>query len=627
MNGSDEAVFEFHGFRLDRAKRLLNDPDGNPIKLLPKAFDILVFLVDNRERVVTKDDLFSVIWPDAIVEENNLTQNISSLRKAFGEKPYENRFISTVPGRGYRFVAPVSTENVGSVERHREEFSEQTRAVDDTGPAKRRSSWLSMGLISGIALIALAAITYFYYRVPLVSPDLKTLAILPLKPITLENRDEALEMGITDSLISKLGGAGELRVLPLAAVRRFASVDQDPISAGRQLNVDAVLDGGVQISNGRVRISAQLFRVSDGHQLWSGQFDEDLKGIFAVQDSLSQRVAAALARPLGNRPQKTYTTNAAAYQLFMRGKYHAYKLVLPEVQKGIDYYEQAIAADPNYALAYVELANAYRAMVLTSGASPMEMFPKSKAAAAKAVELDNTLAEAWTALAFNEFWFDWDWKASEEHFKRALDLDPTSAQTHAFYAHLLSNVDRHNEALSEIRKARELEPILLLYAAFEGQILCFAGQTDSSTMVLKSVIEMDPSFWLGHLFLTRNYIQKRMWPEALESAEKAKQISNGNVEAVGTIGFILGMSGDIAGARSALADLQLRSKDGYVSAYSMAEAYLGIGDKPAALDQLEKAVEQKDPLIVFLSVEPRWEGLRNEPRFIELLRLLKLENK
>jgi DNA-binding winged helix-turn-helix (wHTH) protein/TolB-like protein/Flp pilus assembly protein TadD len=621
MNEPLDPIYEFNGFRLEPGKRVLSDPEGNALKLLPKAFDILVFLVENRERVVTKEDLFAKIWADTIVEENNLTQNISGLRRAFGEKPSENRFISTVPGKGYRFVAPVT------IDRPREMLSTPVPSAEAmSGPTARSAATTRWSVIafSVLVIVSLTGAGYWYLRKNADASNLSSLAILPLKPITNENRDEALEMGVTDALISKLGTAEELRVLPMAAVRRFASPEQDPLSAGRQLNVDAVLDGGIQISSGRVRLSAKLLRVSDGRQLWSGQFDEELNDIFSVQDSISQRVAAALAKPLGERSQARETRNAEAYQLFMRGRYHSNKLILPEVQKGIGYYQQAVSLDPGFALAYVEMANAYRAMVLTNDASPREMMPRSKAAAARAVELDDGLAEAWTALAFNEFWYDWDWRSSEEHFKRALDLDADSAQVHAFYAHMLSNTGRHDEAKREIRRAREIDPINPVYAAIEGQILSFAGQVDDSDLVLRSVIDLDPNFWLAHLFLAKNFIIKNKWSEALASAQSAEQITNGNSEAAGSEAFILGKLGHLEKARSVIGELETRSRERHVSAYSIALGYLGIGDKRTTLELLQKAVDEKEPLVVFLKVDPRWNELHAEPRFADLLRHLNL---
>jgi DNA-binding winged helix-turn-helix (wHTH) protein/TolB-like protein/Flp pilus assembly protein TadD len=612
MNKGERSIFEFEGYRLDVAKRELLGPIGMPIKLMPKAFDILAFLAQNNDRVVSKDELLTELWPDTVVEENNLTQNISALRRAFGEKPQENRFISTVPGRGYRFVATVRKVGLESVE-----DTETVAANAQKKPSGFRRWWLLF------AAIPLAALFLNFLLWPSGSGDkVRTLAVLPFKPITAENGDEALEMGMADSLITKLAAGSEVRVLPLAAVRGFNSQEIDPQTVGRRTGVDAVLDGSMQVTNQRLRVSAKLTRVADGRQLWSGQFEEDLRDIFSVQDSISQRVANALAVTLSNKRPTQGTSNPAAYELFMRGKYHAYKLVRNEVQQGISYYEQAISLDPNYALAYVELANAYRAMVLTNDASPIEMMPRAKAAASRSVELDPNLAEGWTSLGFSNFWYDWDWTAAESNFKRALDVDPNSSLAHANYAHLLSNTGRHDEATREIRRAREIDPMNPLFSAMEGQILFFAGREQDSSVVLRSLIDLDPNFWLAHLFISRNYISKGMFEQALASANKAIEITHGNAEATGTAGYILAKTGRQKEAREILNEFEKREDKPFIS-YAKAQVYLGLGDRTRALELLEQAFQQREPLMVFLNVEPKWNELRSDPRFIDLRKRLK----
>ena len=613
MISTEKTTLEFEGYRLEVPKRILLDPAGDTVKLMPKAFDILAFLAQNNDRVVSKDELMSAMWPDTIVEENNLTQNISSLRRAFGEKPHENRFIATIPGRGYRFVADVKhVEMEGSLMPERSDLQ--------TEPIPGRISWVQplrrwWPVPAGIALLALLA--YFVFWPPQVGSKVRTLAVLPFRPIAVETRDEALELGMADSLITKLASGNDLRVLPLAAVRGLSSQEIDPQSLGLRMGVDAVLDGVMQNAGGRLRVSAKLIRVADGRQLWAGQFEEEERDIFAVQDSISQRVANALAVPLSGRNKSPNTADPEAYELFMRGKYHAYKLVRDEVQKGIAYYEQAISLDPNYALAYVELANAYRAMVLTNDAAPNEMMPRAKAAAAKAVELDGNLAEAWTSLASSSFWFDWDWQKAESNFKRALEIDPGSAQTHAFYGHLLSNIGRHSEAATEIRRAREIDPMNPVFSAMEGQILFFGGREQDSSVVLQSIIDLDPNFWLAHLFLCRNYISKGMLEKALASANRAKSIARGNAEATGTAAYILAKMGRTQEARQVLAELESR-KDQPFLAYATAQVHLALGDKEHAMDLLEQAYKQREPLMVFLKVEPKWNELRSESRFIDL---------
>lgn len=611
VNSGAEEIYEFEEFRLDAGKRLLLQDDGEPVPLMPKAFEILLYLVKKAGTVVEKDELMEAVWPDTSVEENNLTQNISSLRRVLGEKHRENRFIATVPGRGYKFVADVS--KVASVE---------TAGSGTNGPLAQKPGkklWI-LGIAVASMVIAAAAF-YLYYENSKTQPGRlgKSLAVLPFKPVTIDNRDEALEMGMADTLITKLSGNEELTVRPLAAVRRFSSPEQDPAEAGRQLGVESVLDGGVQISGGRVRVSAKLIRSVDGRQLWAESFDEPLGDIFSVQDSISQRVAAALRISLATLANRSFTNNVEAYQLFLRGRLHASRLILPELQKGISSYEQAIAVDPTYALAYAELSNAYRAMVLTNDAPPLQIMPKALAAATKAVELDKELPDAWTSLGSSEFWYRWDWDMAEKHFVKAIDIDPSSASAHAFYAHLLSNIGRHDEAIAKIRRARELDPLNFFANILEGQILCLAGRDDESLQILRSAVNVNPDFWLGHLFIARTYMNKGMWPEAIAAANKAREITGGNAEATGTVGYALGRSGDLAGAGKILSELEDLKNPRYIPAYAVAQVYLGMGDREKALEHLEKAYEGKETLMVFLDVEPRWNELRSEPRFKALI--------
>lgn len=619
-------IYAFENFRLDGAKRLLFDLEGRNVPLMPKAFDILIYLVSHNARVIGKDELMSAVWPDTVVEENNLTQNISAIRRILGEKHGENRFIATVPGRGYEFVAEVERLTNRPVESVKSKIENGRQPNKALVPAlqllRHKANRLWLLLFAIVIMVGLVSMSFLLWSRTSSKPEgrVKSLAVLPFKPITPESRDEALEIGMADTLIFKLSGGEELRVRPLAAVRRFGSLEQDPVEAGRQLGVEAVLDGGVQIAGGRVRVSTRLVRVGDGRQIWAGQFDEQLGDIFSVQDSISERVAAALRASLGSRSRKSYTDSVEAYQLYMRGNYHARRLTLPEVQKGISYYEQAIAVDPSYAIAYVELSNAYRSMVLTNDAPPSEMMPKARAAAIKAIELDDTLAEAWTALAFCEFWYDWDWAAAETHFRRALELDPKSAPTRAFYAHMLSNTGRHDEAIAEIRRARELDPVNLLINAIEGQVLFFAGREDESTKVLRATIDMEPNFWLSHLFISRNYLGKQAWAEAAGAASRAIETTGGNAEATATLAYALARSGRRMDAKRILIELERRANTGYVPAYALSQAHLALGDRKTALDLLERSFKQREPLMVFLKVEPKWYELRSDPRFIDLMK-------
>lgn len=617
----NHSTYVFEEFCLDTRKRLLFGPDGRPVSLMPKAFDILLYLLTNASRVVEKDELMSAIWPDTAVEENNLTQNISSIRKALGERHNENRFIATVPGKGYKFVAEIR-------ESDRAEKDDETQGLGSPSGSGVKPFAINKRIVvilaSVLVLSAVAYLAFEFWPAPVApAQNISSIAVLPFKPIALDKRDESLEMGMADTLILKLSGVETLKVRPFTAVRKFAAPDQDALSAGRELGVEAVLDGRLQTANDRIRATVQLIRVADGEQIWTGQFDEKFTDIFALQDSIAQRVATQLSVTLGRRSSKNYTQSVASYQLYMRGNLHARRLIKPEIEKAIDYYHKAIEADPSFALAYIELANAHRALVLTSDESPLEQMPRAKAAALKAVELDPELAQAWTSLAISDFWYDWDWPVSEARHRRALELDPGNAQVRLFYAHLLSNIGRHDEAVSEIRRAREIDPASLITNAIEGQILFFAGNYDAAEEALERTIDLEPRFWLAHLFMVRVYLATGRIDDAIASAKRASELSGGNAEATATAAYCMALAGRSGEAAKVLKELLERSKSRYVPRYAIAQVKLALGDKAAAIDELEKAYEGRESLMVFLKVEPKWEPLRSDPRFAAILERMK----
>jgi len=611
-------IYEFEGFSIDSSKRLVYDSEGVALSLMPKAFDLLLYLVTHPKRLIEKDELMTAVWPDTIVEENNLTQNISALRKVLGERHKENRFIATIPGRGYKFVAEVRTTGLNA----------EPSIEEGPSMAPSQPTGAPMFLMVGAALLILAAgsiAALLLWPKAKTSPaGISSIAVLPFKPIALEKRDESLEMGMADALILKLSDVETLKVRPFTAVRRFGAPDQDALVAGRELGADAVLDGRLQSVDDRIRVTVQLLRVHDGQQLWSGQFDERLTDIFALQDSIARKIASQLSITLGRRGTKKYTSSVDAYQLYMRGTLHSRRLIKPEVEKAIDYFNQAVEADPSFALAYVELANAHRALVLTGDESPLEEMPKAKAAAIKAVELDPEIAEAWGSLAGSDFWYDWDWPAAEAHHRKAIELEPGNASARLFYAHLLSNIGRHDEAISEVRRAREIEPASLIANAVEGQILFFAGQQSESEKVLKRTIDLDPNFWLPHLFLVRVYLADGRFDDAIAAAQRAAELSGGNAEAKASTAFSMARAGRKEEAAKILEELQERSKSRYVPRYAFAQIHLALGDKDAAVAALEKAYEGRESLMVFLRVEPKWDELRNDPRFGGLLQRMRL---
>jgi DNA-binding winged helix-turn-helix (wHTH) protein/TolB-like protein/tetratricopeptide (TPR) repeat protein len=652
-------IYEFGIFRIDAAKRLLIRGEDETVPLMPKAFETLLYLVEHHGKVNAKDELMSAIWADTSVEENNLTQNISILRRALGEKHGENRFIVTIPGRGYKFVAEVRKINAAQqseqtaaasgsnqvpnskfqvpnltefqVSDSKVQISKERNEAQKPETRDHTTNRYRFVALAVFIVLALSLIGFYLWRgkAKFDGEALKSIAILPFKPLVAENRNEALEMGMADTLINKISSSGEIIVRPLGSVRQYNALEQDSVLAGRELNVDSVFEGNIQTSGERVRISARLIRTADGKQLWTGNFDEKITDIFVMQDSISERVMAALTLELKGDEQKRltkhHTENVEAYQLYMKGSFHASKLVLPEAKKGVEYFQQAIAIDPNYALPYVGLSRAYLSFSLSGDIPADEAMPRAKAAALRAVELDETLADSHVAVGWTAFWYDWDWGEVEKRCQRALALDPNNAAAQFLYAHLNSNLGRHEEAIKMGRRARELDPLSLITNSAEGQFHFFAGRSDEALSRLQKTLELDPNFWHAHLVLSMVYTEKGAFAEAVAEADKAAKVSGGNSQAVATKGYGLAKSGKPAEARGVLTELQTSSTARYVAPYNIALIYNALGDTDAALGYLEKAFAEKNVLMVFLKVEPKWNNLRSDSRFISLLKRMRLE--
>lgn len=654
MPNAKKELYEFDKFRLDVAERLLSR-EGERVPLSEKAFDTLCALVRRGNHLVRKDELLNEVWADAIVEENNLDKNISLLRQVLGERTGKGKFIETVRGHGFRFVPEVreieveekgetpSRENgadpeslllgqlTGGTRAERlgvtksQITASSSQDEDRKLRPKNRLSNFRILLFATVALMVVASVTgmYFWRRSSL-DTTTKTIAILPFKSLVADKRDEALELGMAEALILKLSNGEEITVRPLSAIRRYESPEQDSVAAGRELGVDAVLEGSIQTLGDRIRVSARLFRVSDGKQLWASQFDEKSADIFALQDSISERVANALKIRLAKNERRHYTDNIEAYQLYTKGRYHALRLTRAETDKAIVYFQQAIELDRNYALPYLGLARAYVPMALTSGLPSWEVMPKAKQAALRAVEIDPSIAEGHATLGFISFWYDWDWQAAKKHYLRALDLDPKNAEAHFAYAHLLSNSGRQENALDEIRISRELDPLSLVTNAVEGHILFFAQRHDEAMDRLRKTIDLEPNFWLSHLFISRVYSEKGMHAEAVGEAKRAAELS-GNSQSDAYRSYALARWGKLSEARAVLDELLKLSTERYVPPYNIALAYNGLGDREKALEYLEKGFAEKDLRIVFLKVEPQWNNLRSEPRFLDLIKGMKLE--
>lgn len=622
MEGRQAQTLFFGKYRLDTHKRLLFKEDGAAVPLMPKSYATLEYLVSNAGRTVTKDELMEAVWGETAVEENNLNQCISAIRKSLEEKRGENRFIATIPGTGYEFVSEVtSTDPVPLKSAAASE--KESRGIFLSTPARR----LILILISASLITAALVLSAKYNAVG--SPGVKvppaSLAILPFKSLDENNSDEALELGMTDALISRLRQGLDLPVSPLSSVRRFRSAQTDPLAAGKELGVDTVLDGSVQTTADRIRVSVRLIRTDDGEQMWFASFDEDLGDIFAVQDSIAERVAAALEKRLKPDRKPRAPQNPEAYQQYLKGRYVSFRLTLPNVLKAIEYFERSISIDPGFVPAYAGLTDAYRGLVLTSDYPPRETMEKALSSAERAVELDPGSSEAQSSLAFIKFWYLWDWEGAELHLKKAVDADSSNVLAHAYYAHFLSNMGRHSEALAEIRRAKDLDPRNPLVNSIEGQIQFHTGELRIAAEHLKETIDLEGDMFLACLVMAKVRDEQGDHLKAAEYAKRAYELSGGNAESLARRGFALAKAGRWEEAAKIRKELEEMKNRKYVPPYALAIADLGLGDRQKALSDLEKAFEEKNAQMVFLKVEPKWGELRSEPRFRELLKKMRLE--
>lgn len=654
-DGRQAQIYQFGEFRLNAAKRLLLRETGEIIPLTPKIFDTLLYFVRNGGQVIDKDELMQAIWTDTIVEENNLNKNISVLRRGLGEKPGEHRYIVTVPGHGYKFVSevrrldssgqpavagglspaglPISDDKLQSDEKF--EGSNLKSEIDGNQirhppSAIQNRKWLIGLIIFGV--LGLSSIGFYLWRNSSESASvssIKTVAVLPFRPLVADNGDEVLEMGMADTLISRLGGSREIVVRPLSSVRKYRNLEQDAAQAGRELGVDSVLDGNIQRWGDKIRVNARLVKVADGTMLWTGTFDEKFTDIFVVQDAISRKVAAALVLRLSGdeqaRLEKRSTANPQAYEFYLRGRYHFFKITPPEVRKAIGYYQQAIEADPNYALALAGMADAYRTQAIAAHAPSKEVCPQAKRLAEQALEIDESLADAHIVLGWVGFLYDLDWENAERQLQRAIELAPNNSEGHRAYAHLLSSAGRHDEAIAESRKARELDPLTLITATLDAYFLLYAGRSDEAIARLDKTLELDPNFWAAHNALGRVLVVQGRYDEAIAAFAKAKELSGGSTEPVTQLGYALAKSGRRDKARATLEELKSFAAKDYLPTYFLAVIYNGLGEKEEALKYLEKSSGEREAQMTFLKIDTRWNNLRNEPRFIELMKQMKLQ--
>lgn len=629
--------YEFGSFRLDPLKRLLFDAD-NSVPLTPRVFDTLLVLVENRERVMEKDELMDLLWPDSHVEEANLALNISALRKVLGERPSEHRYIVTIPGRGYRFVAPVREIPTNEVkELDQVPANHDQQLIPDATPAhslernvsRRRPMLLALGVLVCVVVLALV---YAGMRNQTKSKNVtvRSIAVLPFRYVGANEGDEYLGFGMADAIITRLANARQVTVRPSSSVIRYTLPNVDTVNAGRELGVDAVMEGSIRRSGERLRISVQLLNTADGEPIWGDTFNEPYAHFFAIEDSIAARVTQALRMRLTSDDQqrlsKRHTDNAEAYEAFLKGRYFREKVTEDGFRQSIQFFQEAIEKEPGYAQAYAEMASCY---CLLSGLGletmpPKVLMPEAKAAALKALELDNTLAEAHASLGMVRLKFDWDWSGAEKEFNEAIQLNPGYLQAHIWHSLFLEAMGRQSEAIAAAQRARELDPLSLRARVNLGAQLYSARQYDEAIPHLQKALELDPNFWAAHWRLGDCYAQKGMTEEAIAELQSAVKLSSGNPATLVSLGYTFAKSGQRAEALKVLDELKALSLHRYVSPANLAAVYSGLGETDLAMESLEQALEMRSRSVVWLKVWPQYDNLRADPRFTDLLKRIGL---
>lgn len=609
MSDENTKSIQFGEFYFDRAERTLSRNDEK-IPLPPKAAEILALLLEKNGQIVTREDLLATVWKDTFVEEGNINYTISLLRKALGDKD----IIQTVPRRGYKLVTPLKE-------------SETIRETTDSGLKRKSWTFAAVGLLL-VVVLAITGFVYFRNGSTPVSPSAKsitTLAVLPFKNLSEDESDNSVILGLTDSLITRLAGLRRFKVRPFSAVEQFAKGKSDSIRLGTELKSDAVIAGTYQRTENRMRVNLRLIDVRDGSQLWTYTFDEPNGDIFALQDQLALRVAGSLIDSVTPNDEeilgKRYTESREAYLAYLRGRTIFSRRVENGFQQSLDAYQEALARDPAFALAYAGLGDLFtRQGNAATGDRGTEHYKKATAYIKRALELDADLSEAHASLGRLKRSNEWDWKGAEKEFKKAIELDPNNATAIAWYAQMLSFLGRSDEALAMVDRAIEVDPVTPMVEDVKFAILESAGRFDEGLKIAEERYNFDkqnqtarralPTF----LFHTGQYERAIAVTEEMAASDRGRQFVWSS-----PLASLYTKTGNLAKAGEHLQKLEEMSKENSKADYSLALNYAELGRVDEAFAALEKCFTLREERLVWITVDPRLATIRDDARFRQLI--------
>lgn len=642
-------ILRFREFELDVAAYELRRR-GRSIRLERQPMDLLILLVERRGLLVSRGEIVDQLWgKDVFVDvETGVHTAIRKIRQALRDSADAPLFIETVTGKGYRFIAAVEAVPGGRAQSPPLEpprspalapanaetparlgqpepthtTGAPSEATNASTPLPTRSK-RALLLTSAVAVVAVVAVLTWTRLGGGASPSRVSLAVLPFENLGSDPEREYLAAGLTEETGSSLAQIDPERLIVKGRTLRYRGTRKTVAEIGRELSVDYLVESSVRAEGGRLRVTAKLIRVRDQEHVWSQSYEREPTSLLGLEQELSAAIAEqirlrVLPDPSG-RLGRRQTQNAEAYDAYLRGRYFERRRTPETNASAIHQYERAIALDPTYALAWSQLSLTYTASTQNSDARPLDVTPRARDAALHAIRANPHLSEAQLAVGYVNWLMDWDWRAAEAAFRRAIDLDPSNAAAHRTLGHALSQMHRDGEADAEMRRTRELEPLEPLSYALSSQVAFQAREYSAALEQGRRAVLLDSDFWIGSMALGQAYVQLGTNDLALEALTDATRLSGGNSKTISLRGYVLGTMGRTNEAREVLRRLEALSRERYVPPYAMALVHAGLDEREAALEWLDKAYDERDVHLIFLPVDPKWDPYRTDTRFGALL--------
>lgn len=620
-------IFRFGPFEFDSEHGELRK-HGLKMRLVGQPMNVLTLLLDRRGELVRREELQQLLWAsDTFVEfEHGVNAAVMRLREVLGDSADKPRYVETIPRQGYRFIAPVETREFNGPSIPKPLKASVLRELHKFSVGNNRLVLSTASLV--LAFIALLAYFIdwksFNSQIMRNDPHVSSIAVLPLLNLSGDPNQEYFADGMTDELVAMLSKIRSLKVISRTSVMQYKETKKKVPEIARELNVDAVIEGTVVRSGSRLRVTAQLIHAASDTHLWAQTYERDLTDVLAIQNEITADIAREIkatlpakdAELLRNRP-----LNPKAHELYLRGRYHLLNGKFPEA---LESFSQAVKDDPQYAAAYAGLADSENLLAMYGFKAGKDTLPVGKTAAQRALELDDTLAQSHTSLAWTKLVYDWDWSGAEQEFRRALELNPNYESAHLWYGFELVWQGKFDSGVAEVQKAHELTPVGVRTTLQAAWIYCLAQQYDTAIQRLKEALELYPSEPGGHTWLGLTYLKKGMYEQAIAELQKGVELEGPKGRPVsvplGRLGYAYGAVGKKGEAIAVLEKLRKISESSYVSPFSLAIVYVGLGNKDQAFRWLQKASDDREPELVFLKVDPRFESLRSDPRYQDLLR-------